>query len=276
MESSDSDGDTEQGESENQLISDYASLRMDYQSLDEENCSLKNSLKEFSSKGKSQATTFQQSLEDDIKKSTVNLQELNEKNRLLEENLARTKDELEHNKKWIRRSSEELIFQGWVTVNGSVCKTPQLRYICSSGEKETKSVMSLFDDFIKSWDKRYPGELKSQLFTVGRLDVATTGASSYALAASSVVSKDQNLQGKLLVVQIVNPARSSGKDVQEAERETYSTAKRINQIYGRSNYEPVILIDRSVPCYEKTAYYVVAECRAIFLDYDDTVEFFKQ
>uniref|UniRef100_M1ABS7 Pseudouridine synthase family protein n=1 Tax=Solanum tuberosum TaxID=4113 RepID=M1ABS7_SOLTU len=82
-----------------------------------------------------------------------------------------------------RRSSEELIFQGRVTVNGSVCKTPQTKvdpardviyvngnrlpkklptkvylalnkpkgYICSSGEKETKSVMSLFDDFIKSW-----------------------------------------------------------------------------------------------------------------------------
>ncbi|KAF3645644.1 hypothetical protein FXO37_20869 [Capsicum annuum] len=116
-----------------------------------------------------------------------------------------------------RRSSEELIFQGRVTVNGSVCKTPQIvdiyslcwqtkvdpardviyvngnrlpkklpskiylalnkpkGYICSSGEKETKSVMSLFDDFIKSWDKRHPGEPKPRLFTVGRLDVATTG-----------------------------------------------------------------------------------------------------
>ncbi|GFZ05863.1 pseudouridine synthase family protein [Actinidia rufa] len=81
------------------------------------------------------------------------------------------------------RSSEELIFEGRVTVNGSVCNTPQTRvdpardviyvngnrlpkklppkvylalnkpkgYICSSGEKETKSVMSLFDDYLKSW-----------------------------------------------------------------------------------------------------------------------------
>ncbi|KAK4403909.1 putative ribosomal large subunit pseudouridine synthase SVR1, chloroplastic [Sesamum angolense] len=48
-------------------------------------------------------------------------------------------------------------------------------YICSAGEKETKSVMSLFDDFMKSWSKRNPGLPRPRLFTVGRLDVATTG-----------------------------------------------------------------------------------------------------
>ncbi|XP_022133495.1 putative ribosomal large subunit pseudouridine synthase SVR1, chloroplastic [Momordica charantia] len=106
-----------------------------------------------------------------------------------------------------RRSSEELIFEGRVTVNGSVCNTPQTRvdpardviyvngnrlpkklppkvylalnkpkgYICSSGKKESKSVISLFDDYLKSWDKTYPGQPKPRLFTVGRLDVATTG-----------------------------------------------------------------------------------------------------
>lgn len=106
-----------------------------------------------------------------------------------------------------RRSCEELIFEGRVTVNGSLCKIPQTRvdpakdmiyvngnrlpkklppkvylalnkpkgYICSSGEKETKSVISLFDDYMKSWDKINPGQPKPRLFTVGRLDVATTG-----------------------------------------------------------------------------------------------------
>ncbi|XP_062216768.1 putative ribosomal large subunit pseudouridine synthase SVR1, chloroplastic isoform X2 [Phragmites australis] len=105
-----------------------------------------------------------------------------------------------------RRSSEELIFQGKVTVNGSVCTSPQTKvdiskdsiyvngnriskklppklyfavnkpkgYICSSGE-ESKSVVSLFNDYLKGWNKTQPGLPKPRLFTVGRLDVATTG-----------------------------------------------------------------------------------------------------
>ncbi|XP_020094209.1 uncharacterized protein LOC109714157 isoform X1 [Ananas comosus] len=105
-----------------------------------------------------------------------------------------------------RRSSEELIFEGKVTVNGTVCTSPQTRvdlskdsiyvngnrlskklppklyfalnkpkgYICSCGE-EPKSVVSLFDDFLKGWNKLHPGIPKPRLFTVGRLDVATTG-----------------------------------------------------------------------------------------------------
>nr|GEX33292.1 U-box domain-containing protein 14 [Tanacetum cinerariifolium] len=45
----------------------------------------------------------------------------------------------------------------------------------AGGESQTKSVISLFDDYMKSWDKRNPGQPKPRLFTVGRLDVATTG-----------------------------------------------------------------------------------------------------
>ncbi|CAN1321027.1 Probable alpha,alpha-trehalose-phosphate synthase [UDP-forming] 10 [Linum perenne] len=69
-----------------------------------------------------------------------------------------------------------------------------------------------------------------------------------------------DLQGRVVMVQIVNPARGLGKDVQEARRETYSTAKRINEIYGSPDYEPVVLIDRPVPRFEKSAYYALAEC----------------
>lgn len=106
-----------------------------------------------------------------------------------------------------RRACEELIFEAKVTVNGEVCKIPQTMvdplkdsiyvdgqslprklapklyfvlnkpkgYICSSGEEDEKSVLILFDDYMKIWVQRNPGIPKPRLFTVGRLDVATTG-----------------------------------------------------------------------------------------------------
>ncbi|KAF3328196.1 RNA pseudouridine synthase [Carex littledalei] len=105
-----------------------------------------------------------------------------------------------------RRSSDELIFQGKVTINGTVCTSPQTKvdiskdsiyvngnrlpkrlppklyfavnkpkgYICSCGE-EPKSIISLFDEYLKGWHRKHQGIPKPRLFTVGRLDVATTG-----------------------------------------------------------------------------------------------------
>ncbi|KAL3511263.1 hypothetical protein ACH5RR_030664 [Cinchona calisaya] len=86
------------------------------------------------------------------------------------------------------------------------------------------------------------------------------GISLKLLAFEQLLMQHPRLQGNLVLVQIVNPARSSGKDVEEAKRETYSTASRINEVYGCPGYEPVIVIDRPVDCPEKTAYYAMAEC----------------
>uniref|UniRef100_A0A2N9GFZ4 Uncharacterized protein n=1 Tax=Fagus sylvatica TaxID=28930 RepID=A0A2N9GFZ4_FAGSY len=92
------------------------------------------------------------------------------------------------------------------------------------------------------------------------IKILPVGISLKLLAVEQLLQQRPELQGKIVLVQIVNPARGSGKDVQEAKRETYLTAQRINAVYGSSNYEPVILIDRHVPRFEKSAYYAVAEC----------------
>ncbi|KAF5746622.1 putative trehalose-6-phosphate synthase [Tripterygium wilfordii] len=86
------------------------------------------------------------------------------------------------------------------------------------------------------------------------------GISLKLMAMEHLLQQHPKFRGKVVLVQIVNPARGSGKDVEEARNETYSTARRINEAYGTPDYEPVVLIDRPVPRYEKSAYYAAAEC----------------
>ncbi|KAK9090475.1 hypothetical protein Sjap_023652 [Stephania japonica] len=86
------------------------------------------------------------------------------------------------------------------------------------------------------------------------------GISLKLLAVENLLKQNPAMQGKLVLIQIVNPARSTGKDVQETKRETYLTAKRINETYGSSGYDPVVLIDHPIPLSEKVAFYAMAEC----------------
>ncbi|KAI5679182.1 hypothetical protein M9H77_10132 [Catharanthus roseus] len=122
-----------------------------------------------------------------------------------------------------------------------------------------ESVLNLPSTFdkVKEIQDKFKG--KKLILGVDDMDIFK-GISLKLLAFEHLLQQHEQLQGKLVLVQIVNPARSSGKDVQEAKREMYSTATRINEVYGCLDYEPVILIDRPVARYEKTAYYAMAEC----------------
>ncbi|XP_065876205.1 probable alpha,alpha-trehalose-phosphate synthase [UDP-forming] 9 [Euphorbia lathyris] len=110
---------------------------------------------------------------------------------------------------------------------------------------------------VKEIKKQFEG--KKVIIGVDDMDIFK-GISFKLLAVEQLLQQKPDLQGKIVMVQIVNPARSSGKDVQEAKRETYLITKRINSAFGFPGYEPVVLIDRHVPFYEKTAYYALAEC----------------
>ncbi|XP_002991422.2 putative ribosomal large subunit pseudouridine synthase SVR1, chloroplastic [Selaginella moellendorffii] len=106
-----------------------------------------------------------------------------------------------------RRACEEIIFAGKVVVNGKVCRTPETHvdplkdliyidgkpiprrlppkmvfalykpkgYICSDAKDDKKTVYLLLEKYLKTWEKNNPGLTKPRFFTVGRLDVATTG-----------------------------------------------------------------------------------------------------
>ncbi|XP_047321709.1 probable alpha,alpha-trehalose-phosphate synthase [UDP-forming] 10 [Impatiens glandulifera] len=122
-----------------------------------------------------------------------------------------------------------------------------------------ESVMNLTSTSIRVRELQEQFKGKKMIIGVDDMDIFK-GISLKLLAFEQLLYVHQELQGKLVLVQIVNPARSSGKDVQDTMKETYTTAKRINDKFSSSDYVPVILIDRPVARYEKTAYYAVAEC----------------
>ncbi|OQU93211.1 hypothetical protein SORBI_3001G500600 [Sorghum bicolor] len=154
-----------------------------------------------------------------------------------------------------RRTSEELIFQGKVTVNGSVCTSPQTKvdiskdsiyvngnriskklppklyfavnkpkgYICSCGE-DSKSVVSLFNDYLKGWNKIQPGLPKPRLFTVGRLDVATSGL---IIVTNDAISEGTKIDGIMCIPDLVESL--------DAQSDTRKTRLKIVVHEGRNH-----------------------------------------
>lgn len=124
-----------------------------------------------------------------------------------------------------------------------------------------ESVLSLLET------ERKVAELIDQFCNKGRIMLLGVddmdifkGISLKLLALEQLLLQHQEWQGKVVLVQIANPARGRGKDVKEVQDETYATAKRINESFGKTGYEPVILIDKPLKFFERVAYYVVAEC----------------
>jgi trehalose 6-phosphate synthase/phosphatase len=80
------------------------------------------------------------------------------------------------------------------------------------------------------------------------------------LALEQLLSQHSIWRGRVVLVQIANPARGRGKDVEELQNEAYGIAQRINDRFGSEGYNPVVLVERHVPFHERIAYYTVADC----------------
>lgn len=100
---------------------------------------------------------------------------------------------------------------------------------------------------------------KTVLLGVDDMDIFK-GIGLKLLAMEQLFKDHPELRGEVVMVQIANPARSHGRDVQEVRAEAYETVERINRQYGGPDYKPVVLIGRHVPLSERIAYYTVAEC----------------
>lgn len=108
------------------------------------------------------------------------------------------------------------------------------------------------------------GELKAQfegktiLLGVDDMDIFK-GIGLKLLAMETMLRQHPEWVGKAVLVQIANPARGRGKDVTEVQEEAYAITRRINAEFGREGYQPVVILERHVPLYERIAFYTLAE-----------------
>ncbi|KAF8730149.1 hypothetical protein HU200_017120 [Digitaria exilis] len=80
------------------------------------------------------------------------------------------------------------------------------------------------------------------------------------LAMEQLLVDHPELRGRAVLVQIANPARSEGRDVQGVQDEAKAISARVNARFGTPGYTPIVLIDGPVTPQEKAAYYAAAEC----------------
>ncbi|KAL8150535.1 hypothetical protein V2J09_020343 [Rumex salicifolius] len=124
---------------------------------------------------------------------------------------------------------------------------------------QIQSVMDLpeTESLVGELRNRFSGQ--TVMLGVDDMDIFK-GISLKLLAMEQLLILHPDKRGKVVLIQIANPARGRGKDVQEVQLETTATVKRINEKFGHQGYKPVILIDTPLEFYEKIAYYVIAEC----------------
>ncbi|XVF34293.1 hypothetical protein REPUB_Repub18cG0047000 [Reevesia pubescens] len=123
---------------------------------------------------------------------------------------------------------------------------------------QLESVMSEESTVRKAKELKEKYEGKTLMVGVDDLDVFKGIAQKFS-AMGELLETNRELRGKVVLVQITNPARSLGRDVQEVLDEANSIAKEVNKRYGEPGYEPIVFIKGPVTTQEKLAYYAIAE-----------------
>ncbi|KAE8699354.1 Alpha,alpha-trehalose-phosphate synthase 6 [Hibiscus syriacus] len=121
-----------------------------------------------------------------------------------------------------------------------------------------ESVLRLADDW-RVGELKQQFEGKTVLLGVNDMDVFK-GVNLKLLAMEQMLKQHPKWQGRAVLVQITNPARGRGKDLEEIQAKIQESCKRINEAFGQPGCEPIVFIDRPVSLSERVAYYSVAEC----------------
>ncbi|KAK9031158.1 hypothetical protein V6N11_032545 [Hibiscus sabdariffa] len=127
---------------------------------------------------------------------------------------------------------------------------------------QIRSVLSLADKEWRVAELKQQFEGKTVLLGVDDMDVFK-GINLKILAMEQMLKQHPKWQGRAVLVQITNPARGRGKDLEEIQVEIQESCKRINETFGQPGYEPIVFIDRPVSLCERFAYYTIAECAVV-------------
>ncbi|XP_043687628.1 probable alpha,alpha-trehalose-phosphate synthase [UDP-forming] 7 [Telopea speciosissima] len=100
---------------------------------------------------------------------------------------------------------------------------------------------------------------KTVLLGVDDMDIFK-GINLKLLAMEQMLKLHSKWQGRAVLVQIANPARGQGRNLEEIQEEIQASCRRINEQFGHPGYEPVVFIDRPVSVSERMAFYTIAEC----------------
>ncbi|KZV27210.1 putative alpha,alpha-trehalose-phosphate synthase [Dorcoceras hygrometricum] len=122
-----------------------------------------------------------------------------------------------------------------------------------------ESVMRHADKKMKFEELKQQFEGKTVLLGVDDMDIFK-GINLKLLAMEQMLKLHPNWQGRAVLVQIANPSRGKGIDVDEIQSEIEENCKRINRELGKPGYEPIVLIHRPSSISERMAYYSIAEC----------------
>jgi trehalose 6-phosphate synthase/phosphatase len=80
------------------------------------------------------------------------------------------------------------------------------------------------------------------------------------LVMEQLLVEHRELRGRAVLVQIANPARSEGRDMQGVQDEARAISAWVNVRFGTPGYTSIVLIDGPVTSQEKAAYYAAVEC----------------
>ncbi|RAL50326.1 hypothetical protein DM860_008000 [Cuscuta australis] len=125
-----------------------------------------------------------------------------------------------------------------------------------------ESVLRLADKEWRVDELKQQFEGKTVILGVDDMDIFK-GIDLKLLAMEQMLLQHPDWQGRAVLVQIVNPARGKGRDLEEIQEEIRTSIKRINERFGQPGYQPVVFIDQPISLNERVAYYTIAECVAV-------------